>query len=630
MSSAAARISRALSTLTPLIIIPLLTIALIYRSVTALVVTLEVILLLLTAWYTYIRIRRNVPSDVLHEYASLPKRGVLLGFQLGLFILIIASVALSGAYSILPVFFALIIGLYFLLFLEAYYFEIKIHLFMVKLIIAQVLTYETFAFLYQSVFSVDSFRDYFIASSIVQHGGGVPQAYTSNIWYNFTPMAPLTYAIQSLITGAPLLQTELVSGFVFASLSTIAAGALASKIFKNLRITALTMLISSLVPFFWQFATLPLPELFALPLVLLAVGLVLNPSSGKAILVTSLFGVVIVFTHGGMALLLIATTLAVFGLTRNIRALQTGVIASILFGAYSILASVNGTVSGVTTISRFVSSILSPGTLHVVFTLSSLPTGAAIEVAQVLTATEWWVFLGIISWIGFLELAQRSRNRDFLTFVLVAFVLFGVGVLLLFQPVVQGQAGRYVALLSYVVLSIPASFALYTIGANPLARRVLVPAIILVMIGASVCNSSVSPGVWQDLGAKTYSSRILSTQTTSEALSQSYLNQYDSCYTIAANYYPNFVNLTSSCSPARDFQISSETNFNGFGVASNSALPTNGISYPKLVAPFVVLFSTRLQEYYPGGLADPQANMSAPATDVVFTDGVSLVGFVTG
>jgi hypothetical protein len=631
MSSISSRLSRILSSLTPAILFPLIAIAFLYRSVTAFVVTIEVSLLLLTVWYTYIRIGKNIRSGIQLQHISKPKRGILQVLQLGLFVLIFVSIVFSGAYSLSFYFFALIAGAYFLLFIEAYYYEVKIHLFLAKLVIAQVLAYETFAFFYQSVFGVDSFRDFFIASLVVQHGGGLPQAYSNNIWYNFSPMAPLTYAVQSVITGVPLLQTEIISGFVFASLSTLAAGAMASKIFKNSRISALTMLISSLVPFFWQFATFPLPEVFALPMVLLTVVLILTPYSNKGILVTSLFGIVIVFTHGGMALMLIVIAFVMFGLTRNIRALQTGIISSVLFGAYSILASVTGTSKGVVTIVDFIDSLVRPASLVVGYTIGGLSTqGLVLEIAQALTQTEWWVFLGVVSWIGFLALTRRPQNRDFLSFVLVTLFLFAVGVLLLFQPVVQTQATRYLDLVSYVVLSIPASFALYMLGVNPFARRVAIPAIMIIFIASSVCNVNVSPNLWQDLGAKSYSSRFVSTMTTSEEISQVYLNQYDHCYPIAANYYPSFVNLTGSCPSVGDYQISSETNYNGFGVASNGQLTISGIGYPKLIAPFVTLFSTRIEEYDPGSAADPQASISAPATDIVFSNGVSLIGFVTG
>ena len=631
MSSILATFSRVLSSLTPAILLPLIAIAFLYQSVTVFVVAIEVALLLLTAWYTYIRIGKSVRSGIQNQYIPIPKRGILQVLQLSLFVLTFVSILFSGAYSLSFIFFALIAGMYFLLFIEAYYYELKLQVFVAKLVIAQVLTYETFALLYQSVFSVDAFRDFFIASLLVQHGGGVPQSYTSNIWYNFSPMVPLTYAIQSVITGIPLLQTMIVSGFVFTLLSTLAAGAMASKIFKNTRIAALTMLVSSLVPFFWQFATYPLPEVFVLPMVLLTIVLILTPHTNKGILITSLFSIVIVFTHGGMALMLIGIAFAMFGLTRNMRALQVGIISSVLFGAYSIFASVAGTSTGAVSIVGFIDSLFRPVPLIVGYTFGNLSTqGLVLEIAQALTQTEWWVFLGVVSWLGFLELVRRPRNRDFLSFVLVSLLLFGIGVLLLFRPVAETQATRYLDLVSYVALSVPASFALYMLSANPFARRVAVPSMMILFIASSVCNVWVSPNLWQDVGAKSYANRFIFTETTSEVISQAYLNQYDNCYTIAANYYPDFVNLTGSCPAVRDYQIIGETNFNGFGVASNGQLTFNGVSYPVLAAPFVVLYSARIQEYAPKDFADPQANLSAPATGVVYADGSSFVGFVTG
>jgi len=196
--------------------------------------------------------------------------------------------------------------------------------------------------------------------------------------------------------------------------------------------------------------------------------------------------------------------------------------------------------------------------------------------------------------------------------------------------VAETQATRYLDLVSYVALSVPASFALYMLSANPFARRVAVPSMMILFIASSVCNVWVSPSLWQDVGLKSYASWFISTETTSEVISQTYLNQYDNCYTIAANYFPQFVNLTGSCPAVRDYQISDQTSFNGFGVAGNGALTYNGIGYPKLAAPFVVLYSTRIEEYAPRDYADPQANLSAPATDVVFAGGNSFIGFVTG
>ena len=593
-------------------------------------VAFEVSLLLLTVWYTYIRIGKNVRSGVQRQYISMPRRGILQVLQLCLFVLIFVSILFSGAYSLSLYFFALIAVMFFLLFIEAYYYDLKLHLFVAKLVIAQALTYETCALLFKSVFGVDAFRDFYIARLIVQQAGGVPQSYTGNIWYNFSPMAPLTYAIQSVITGIPLLQAMIVSGFVFTSLTTLAAGAMASKIFKNTRISALTMLISSLIPFFWQFAIYPLPEVFVLPMVLLTIVLVLMPNSNKGIFIASLFSIVIVFTHGGMALMLIGIAFIIFGLTRNIRALQIAIITSVLFGAYSIFASVTGTSTGADYLVKFMDSLFKPATLVVGYTLSVSTQGLVLEIAQALTQTEWWVFLGVVSWLGFLELVRRPRNRDFLSFVLVSLLLFGIGVLLLFRPVAETQATRYLDLVSYVALSVPASFALYMLSANPFSRRVAVPAVMILFIASSVCNVWVSPSLWQDVGLKSYASWFISTETTSEVISQTYLNQYDNCYTIAANYFPQFVNLTGSCPAVRDYQISDQTSFNGFGVAGNGALTYNGIGYPKLAAPFVVLYSTRIEEYAPRDYADPQANLSAPATDVVFAGGNSFIGFVTG
>lgn len=619
---------------TPLVLIPLFIIDLLTKSVTSIVVTFAVSFMLLSVWYPYLRLTK-VPV-IQKSATNLRSRNKFLGvLQLIVFMLIIVAIFYSNEFLLSKEFYALLAILYGSLFFEAFYFKANIFAYIIKLLIAQLLSIETFAFRFQSVFTFDSFRDLYLTHLILANAGGLPQAWTTTIWYNFTPMAPISYAIQSLIGNLPPIQVETVSGFTVVFVSVLVVGSIAFRIFKDDQICLLSMFLASLIPFIWLFATLPLPEMFAMPLALIAILFALGQQSLKSFVASAISGCTVILTHGGLGIELIGILVLIYLFSRNRLAANSAIVLSCVYVVYSFYVIVGNTLSGASTIAFYIRSILTPAP-QFISTLAS-KTNLVSQLStlyQTLTQTYWWVLLSVLTWVGFVELlAHRSRySKAYLGLLIATIVLFLAGMFFTIQPVFTSEAKRYVGLVSYLVICIPASSSLVMLSLNAKVRRFLVPLMMTLLIVASVSSPLVSPTLWQDFGANsTAGFRLVNSVTSSEMISQLYLNRYDYCYPVSANYVPEFVNLTPSCSDLLRYHVTSETFYNLIGVAGSTSTNINHEDiYPPLSPPYVVLFSTRIATYSPSlyGAANPQSNITIQDSDVIYSNSLSLISFV--
>lgn len=615
-------------------------VGLLEHSVTAFTAAFEAVTLLLCAWYSYLLISRNLTVSVrIAEALRTPR----MTFKIAQFLLFFVAfiIILDSTHYYIPLeFFGVMMVLYFMAFLEVFYFRTSLAAFVTKLAIIQVMMIESFAFVLQSVGTIDDFRDFFIANFILSNSGGFPRNYTNNIWYDYSPMASISYAIDKLITGIPLLEAELISGFIVSFLSVMAIGAISFKFFSDRRTAMLSMLIACLVPFFWEFTTLPRPEMFALPLTLLVVALVLNPLSlpraprSTVLTSCSILGATVVLTHGGMAIEMIAVLAATFFVAKNTIAGRAALITGLILILYSFYATVVGNLTGASLLLEFFNSIISPTNLVVHLSLSTVGTPYQIlmEISQAATQTYWWIFLGLIAWIGFLEIFKAKKlEKNYLVFLLVTFALFFLGVVFIFQPVAQGEATRYISLISYLMICVPASSVLILLGTSRAARRFFIPFIVALLIVLSVTNVWIAPNFWQDIGQNSYSGfRLVHTEVMSEIASQSYLNRYDNCYPVVANYVPEFVNLTSSCFGLSSYIIPGETYFNSIGVSTYLTNTPSSAPYAVLNVTFIVLYSARIALFAPSlyGDASPQSDISPMNSTIIYSNGISFEAFI--
>jgi hypothetical protein len=520
--------------------------------------------------------------------------------------------------------------LYVLLFLEAFYFKAGLRAFTIKLIAAQMLFIETFPALFTSVDTTDGSRDLFIADSIIKNAGGIPHQFTKIVWYNFSPLTSISYAIQSLVIHISTLHAEQLVGFVFVLLAVLATGSIALKVTGDVRQSMLCMWVACLIPFAWEYATFPIPEMMAVAMLLLIVRLIMQKETPLSTLASSILVVCIVLTHGGVALELTILAFFIYLLTRESSVLRTSVLALIMFLTYSVYAAVTSTPSGITTILQSIESV----TTAIPYSTLHLATNSLEWIAQAASSSFWWVFLGIFAWVGFVEYLNHdgSRQKTYLAFLLISFALFGAGIGYLVQPVASGQEIRYVSLVGYMMLCVPASSGLVILGLRKGGRRLVIPLVIVIFVVATVPNVAVSSDFWHDLGQVNYSGfRMVWTETPSELGSQTYLNAYDTCYVIAANYLPRFVdlNFASDCPSLAAYTVEGNTFLNdyvyqGYVIGGVASVTTN------VRPPYVVLISSRLAEFSPFayGVANPAANAFLILSDIVYSNPSSQAAYI--
>lgn len=520
--------------------------------------------------------------------------------------------------------------LYALLFVEIFYFKPRLSSFIVKLIAVQAMFIETFPNLFTSVFTTDNARDFFIAESILKNAGGIPQNFTGIVWYNFSPVVPLTYAMQSLAINISPFQAEIMSGFTFVLLSVLAIGSIALKVSGSVSQSMLSMWIACLVPFAWEYATFPVPEMVAVAMVLLVICIIMQSNTSMSAVASSILIVVVVLTHGGVAIELIAIVSFIYFMTRNRFALRATLFALTVFTMYTVYAAVVATPSGIIALLQILESV---GTLVNSATVY-VSGNSLMTIVQSATASFWWVFLGVFSWISFVELLKKveSNQRMYQAFLLGGLVLFSVGIGLLIQPVAQTQTIRYVSLISYMMLCVPAATGLVMLGSRKHGGRLLVLIAVTVFIITSVPNNAVSSDFWHDIGQNGYASfRMIWTETSLETSSQIYLNTFDRCYVVAANYLPEFVNISFSpgCPGSTGFTLQGNTFINqyfirGFVIGGVASAITN------VEPPLVVLTSTRLSFFSPvtNKVENPAANITVTSSNLIYSDPYSQIAFV--
>ena len=230
-----------------------------------------------------------------------------------------------------------------------------------RLIIGQFVLLESLAFLYPGfVSSADTYRDFSIARSILVSSGGLPRDFGAITWYNFSPMTSLLYSAGVILSGLPLRITELVLGFVFSALPVLMVGSVVRKLMDDAFLVKGSMIIMSLLPAYWQYATQPIPEVLALVFLMECILLCLLRNKASAYLCIGIMTVATVFTHGGIALILVAIAGLLYVGTRLRQFLYTTVIGAFVFLAYCIYASVQGGPSGLTTVVSSLQAILTP------------------------------------------------------------------------------------------------------------------------------------------------------------------------------------------------------------------------------------------------------------------------------
>jgi len=595
----------------PLSILPALGVTVLLRSFGGLIVTLELAIIVVVVRHYYKQSPQMQTKGTTSRGYTLPE----LIVSMSAFIALLLRVPESQ-----PIlYYSLIAVGYSLLLLEIISGRATILAFLLKLLFLQVLFVGAFPSMFVSVFSVDPSRDLQIAKSILSNGGGLPEKFTAIVWYNFSPMTALNYALGSVISRLPLIFSELLDGFVVVFLAMLTVGAMTIRVTKNRSATLLAMWIASLSPLLWLYSTNPIPEVLAISLLLLIL-LVVVQSDSRNILVALPLLATMVLTHGGAPLELALFLGLVWIFTRKKAALRIVILMSVLFGAYLVYVSVAGTEPGIQTLYQFISALATIGSAQI----TSIPTvtaggtlGLAFVSLQDIASTYWWVFLAVLSWVGTAEILRRGiGGRTIYVVILTCMVLFGFGVLSSFtgiaaNPSLRSQGIRYVSLVSYVVLSLPASVAVMRLFSNRKGRSAITILSMLLLVSA-MGNATVAPSIWQSLGQSAYAGGgFAHTTNVAEMQSQAYLDKLDTCYPVMANFIPQFINLTTTCADARQQSLDSESIVGSVGAVSRFEI---------IRPPYIVLFSQRyniIGTLY--SAANPLANETAPDTDRIYS-----------
>jgi len=578
--------------------------------------------LLIAAWAVFRSPSSGLPRSLTDSWHKMLGVGEILVIGTATLVLVLAT---SGSSTQPDLFFFLMAIFYALMFISVQGGYEKIWPFVMKLVYGQALLVESFGLAYPSVFSADSSRDLQIASLILQHSGGLPAQFTGTIWYNFSPIAPISYVVSSLTTGFGLINSELLIGFLVAMLITITVGGIALVVSGSTRVALLAMLLSSLVPYVWQFATWPLPQVLALAMALLLIGGIIKRIDRPMLLIDALLALMIVFTHGGVAIELVVVLLLVVIVTRSRPIFGLLVWLATTLTIYMVYVTVATTPTGMVTIVQFVDSIFALGTAHPspsILTGIAGPTGLVL--GQQISATYWWVFLGVFGWFGALAALKSGhfRGNPYSPIVLIALVLLFLGVVIDIVVVAQGQAFRYISTLGYPLLCIPVAIALGSVMSSSNAKRLFVLVAVSFLIFSMVASVSISPDIWQSSNQVSYAGYRLGYVTSAPELSsQVMLSTYDNCYPVAANYLPQFTNLTAACPRLVAYTLATESIPSTVGVADPHDI---------VKTPFVVLYSFNkgLLTSYVGDIANPQSNVTMSDSNIVYLDGSSFIAFV--
>jgi hypothetical protein len=530
------------------------------------------------------------------------------------------SAMFSADYARPILFFVFMILFYLLLFVEAYSFSSSTGAFVLKLLFGQALLIGSFASLYYGFVGVDSYRDYAIATSIINSAGGLPKPFVQLIWYDATPTAPLSYAIAHLIVGMNLRDSELMLGFIFSWLPILAIGVLSLRITRDKKQSLLSMWFASLMPLFWIWATWPIPEMMAVSFVLLALMVFLQGNKTASLIMSVLFGVLTVFTHGGMSLILIVSMFFIFFMTRLRLALLSGFMALIAFFTYSAYVSVIETQYGLATLSLFVNAVLSKGSQATVASQGIIP-GLSGFLDQV-SLTFSWIALAVLVWIGILSVGKSfPRRRLVLSISLIVFACLGLANL--FQVVGSStDTSRYIGLIGYPLMAIVASLGLFSMPPS-LRKRIFVSIMIAIFVVSVVLNPYISPDIWlgnrQASFAATF--RLQTSTTLQELSSQVFLNNFDHSYAVESNYVPMFTNLTL---PANSTIVP-------FPALFQTIYTMQGVVAPKFskVPPYVLLLTARSDQLNYTFAVNPASKAILTNPDIIYESPISTIIVVT-
>ena len=525
----------------PLVAVAMVVVALRFGSFKEIVVSLEAAAVLLVLWLLSRSLTHPHVADELRTKARSFTTLELLLLGLAVLSLVSASGGIRPIY-----FFIFIIGFYIMVSAEAMLgVGESTPVYAAKLFLGLTVLEGSFTLLYPGFAGTDPYRDFLIASSIISHGGGLPLNNQGVVWYDFSPMAPLNYAIASLMSGIPLRLVELSSGIGYVGLTIVSVGCIMNRIASNLRLTRAAMVLSALFPFITHYATWPIPSSLALPLACLVIMLLLKSNTGLTLVGPLILGGTVVLTYGGIALSLLALVFLVNKITRSKANSRITISLSIVFIAYAFLVYVRGAQLGALTMWSFFLGF---------FTLAP---SAAVQVAVGSNAVEIaslqypWIFIAALSWVG-LSLVVSGKDR----YRLLVIAITVVGWVSLFLGVftsgiihVQNPGSlSYIGLLGFPLLCVPASVGLVSLMKTTSAKRVLLWLVLIVLVVSAVTTVSDSPDFWQGVGSQGYaaSARLSSTTTLGEQASQLFLDNYDTGHYVQSNFQLFFTNITGT------------------------------------------------------------------------------------
>lgn len=521
------------------------------------------------------------------------------------------NVFLINGYERPLTFFFSIIGFYSLMLVKAISpAELRMGPFIVELVLGQFIFIESFALLYPGFVAVDSYRDLWISQSIIANAGGLPRNFGAVVWYDFSPIAPLLYSSASLVSRIPLRLTELLLGFTFPMIITFSLYAIAYRVTSSAYVARIAMMLCSLLPYLWLWASWPIPETLALAFVILGTELTIRGSTSKGFLGTVFFVISTVLTHGGMAVILTVLMLVVYASTRSRLALNVCLMTTLTLLSYSILVVVLGAQAGLTSILNEIWAIFTPAGFQ--FQAPSVGQLNLIGISESLVGTYWWILLATLAWLGFSTLYdgnQMTANRRLVTSLTILGGFFFVFGILSAVVVTQSNAGRYVGLGGYVLMTMPAALGVVSLEKRIGSRkRVALSLLLLLFVVSGISSPLVSPDLWQDAGQSHYAAvnRLIYSTTYVDRASQTFLRVFDSRYYVVSNYYLEFTNMSFS---------------NSMYVLSTSTLHIG------TEEPYLILISFRaIQMHFPP--VTQSTNLTLGNYDVIYSSegsGVTLV-----
>jgi hypothetical protein len=585
------------SLLTPILAIVALTLILVKGNLVEKLVASEAAVLVLAMWGLQRTSKQGEPIAL----PRIPRR-VYLSTQFVLLVMMIGSQTFISSYQ-RPLIFFVLFSVYFIeLGLEIMNSKPPIGSFMIRLLSGLGVFIFSFDSLYPGLVGIDSYRDYYIGKVILENGGGLPKALTGLTWYNFSPLASLSYVSNALVVGIPLFEAELLVGFAIIVSIILTIGAFAFAMTRRAAFVLLSTFLTALSAYFVQWARSPGPELLAISFLFIAITLALSPGF-PGVCISAIMVVAVILTHGGVALILSGTLLVLLFVTKR-RSLSNLLVFSLFaFVTYVVFASVANAQSAVVTLAQFLRSLLQLAQPTVI--VSASQTGALpVILGETVSSSFWWVFLLAAGWLGLYSWRSRTMLRPRLVFalLLIGYIAFAVGLLSwALGPSLNFE--RYVGLDGFLVVPLLAGIGLMSLGNSP-RRRALIYMFIAVLVASAVTAPIVSPDFWQIANQGQYATNnSLFASTTYQMLdAQSYLNAFDQMLVVAPNFAPQFLNLsiTSPNFVSSVNQSARFVTFSEFYAIGRGTLPICGptelpscITLSGAPSPFLILDSNR-------------------------------------